>query len=204
MQFTTKTTAMLWGAGGVAWVTNGSLGLDAAAGTGGFYVTEAVWLGVHVLVLGGLVGLDRLGVTGDSRWGKAGLRLAIFGRILFLAAEGVAIAVAEDDIPLFPLAAVTTALGMLAAGGAIIGARRLEGRQRYLPITVGAYPFVFMFPVLAVTGERPDVSITGWGVTFVGVAIALWTAATRELDAPRASRGPRAAVAAQGSAARGQ
>ncbi len=60
-------------------------------------------------------GLDRLGVTGDSRWGKAGLRLAIGGRILFLTAEGVAIAVGKGDIPLFPWAAVTTGLGMLAA-----------------------------------------------------------------------------------------
>ncbi len=179
MRFTAKTTAILWGAGGAGWVANAALGLDAADGTGGFYVTEFVWLPVHALVLGGLLGLDRLGVTGDSRWGKAGLRLAIAGRVVFLAAEGVAIAVGKGDIPLFPLAAVMTALGMLAAGAAIIGARRLTGWQRYLPITVGAYPFIFMFPVLAVTGERPDLSITGWGVTFIGVAAALGTAATR-------------------------
>lgn len=188
MQLTTKTTAVLWGAGGVAWVANGAVGLDAVAGTGGFYVAEAVWIGVHALVLGGLVGLDRLGVTGGSRRGKAGLRLAVLGRIVFLAAEAVAIAVANDEVPLFPLAAVTTGLGMLAAGAAVITARRLRGWQRYLPITVGAYPFIFMFPVLAVTGERPDLAITGWGLTFIGVAVALWTAGTRQLDAPRASR----------------
>ncbi len=196
MRFTAKTTAILWGAGGVGWVANAALGLDAADGTGGFYVTELVWLPVHALVLGGLVGLDRLGVTGDSTWGKAGLRLAIVGRVVFLAAESVAIAVGKDDIPLFPLAAVTTALGMLAAGAAIIGARRLTGWQRYLPLTVGAYPFIFMFPVLAVTGERPDLSITGWGVTFIGVAAALWTAASRGSRAPRALRGQRTGAAA--------
>ena len=179
MEITTRTTAMFWGAGGLAWVANAALDLDAADGTGGFYVSESVWLGVHTLVLGGLVGLDQLGVTGESRWGKAGLRLAIGGRILFLTAEGVAIAVGKGDNPLFPLAAVTTGLGMLAAGGAIIGARRLTGWQRYLPLTVGAYPFVFMFPVLAVTGERPDLAVTGWGLTFVGVAVALWTTATQ-------------------------
>lgn len=185
MQLTTKTTAALWGAGGVAWVANGALGLDAPAGTGGFYLSEAVWIGVHTLVLGGLVGLDRLGVTGDSRWGKAGLRLAIFGRLVFLAAEGVAIAVADDEVPLLPLAAVTTGLGMLAAGAAIIGAERLRGWRRYLPVTVGAYPFIFMFPFFAVTGERPDLGVTGWGLTFVAVAVALWRAATQE---PRPSQ----------------
>jgi hypothetical protein len=91
----------------------------------------------------------------------------------------VAIAVGHDDIALFPLAAVTTALGMLAAGAAMIGAGRLAGWRRYLPVTVGAYPFIFMFPVLAVTGERPDLGITGWGLTFVGVALSLSAAATR-------------------------
>ena len=138
MRLTTKTTAMLWGAGGVGWVANGALGLDAADGTGGFYVTEIAWLPVHALVLGGLVGLDQLGVTGDSKWGKAGLRLALVGRMLFLTAEGVAIAVGKSDIPLFPLAAMTTALGMLAAGATIIGARRMTSLERYLPIAVGA------------------------------------------------------------------
>ena len=101
------------------------------------------------------------------------------GRLLFLTAEGVAIAVGKGDVPLFPFAAVTTGLGMLAAGAATIGARRLTGWQLYLPITVGAYPFIFMFPVLAVTGERPDLGVTGWGLTFVGVAAALWAAAAR-------------------------
>lgn len=180
MEMTTRTTAILWGAGGAAWVANAALGFDAGDGTAGFYVTESVWIAVHALVLGGLVGLDRLGVTGDSWWGKAGLRLAIGGRILFLSAEGVAIAVGRDDIPLFPLAAVITAVGMLAAGRAIIGARRLNGWQRYLPLAVGAYPFVFIFPVFALTANRSDLAVTGWGLTFIGVAVALRAAATRQ------------------------
>lgn len=180
MRITTKTTAMLWGAAGVAWVANGALGLDAADNSGGFYVTESVWLGVHALVLGGLVGLGRLRLTGDSTWGKAGLRLAMFGRVVFLIAEAASIAVGNDDIPLFPLAAVTTALGMLGVGGAIIGARRLTGWQRYLPLAMGAYPFVLMFPVLALTGARPDLTLTGWGLTLVGVAVALWGADTQQ------------------------
>ena len=61
MQLTTKTTAVLWGAGGVAWVANGAVGLDAVAGTGGFYVAEAVWIGVYALVLG-----DSWATTGSA------------------------------------------------------------------------------------------------------------------------------------------
>lgn len=180
MRITAKTTTMLWAAAGVAWVANGALGLDAADNSGGFYVSESVWLGVHTLVLLGLVGLGRLGVIGDSPWGKAGLRLAIVGRILFLSAEAVSIVVGHDDVPLLPLAAVSTALGMLGVGGAVIGAGRLAGWQRYLPLAMGAYPFVLMFPVVALTGERPDLAVTGWGLTLVGVAVASRTAAMQE------------------------
>ena len=180
MRITTKTTAMLWAAAGGAWVANGALGLDAADNSGGFYLTESVWLGVHALVLGGLVGIGRLGLVGDSRWGRAGLRLAIAGRVLFLAAEGASMAVGHDDIPLFPLAAITTALGMLGAGTAIVRARRLTGWSRHLPVAVGVYPFVVMFPLLALTGERPDLALTGWGLTLVGTAVALWVGGTQE------------------------
>lgn len=180
MRITAKTTTMLWAAAGVAWVANGALGLDAADNSGGFYVSESVWLGVHTLVLLGLVGLGRLGVIGDSPWGKAGLRLAIVGRILFLSAEAVSIVVGHDDVPLLPLAAVSTALGMLGVGGAVIGAGRLAGWQRYLPLAMGAYPFVLMFPVVALTGERPDLAVTGWGLTLVGVAVASRAAAMQQ------------------------
>lgn len=180
MRTTAKTTAALWGTAGSAWVANGALGLDAADRTGGFYLSETVWLIVHGLVLAGLVGLGRLGVTGHSRWGKAGLGLAIIGRILFLTAEVVAITQGNDDNPLFPPAALTTVLGMLVTGASIITAHRMKGWQRYLPLTVGAYPLIFMFPILAITGERPDLGLTGWGLTLLGVAIALRTATVQE------------------------
>lgn len=185
MRITAKTTTMLWAAAGVAWVANGALGLGAADNSGGFYVSESVWLGVHTLVLLGLVGLGQLGVTGDSQRGKAGLRLAVVGRILFLAAEAVSIVVGHDDVPLLPLAAATTALGMLGVGGAIVGAGRLTGWQRYLPLVMGAYPLVFIFPLVAVTGERPNLAVTGWGLTLLGVAVALRTATLQQPGANR-------------------
>ena len=145
------------------------------------------------------MGLGRLGVTGDSRWGKAGLRLAIVGRVLFLTAEAVSIVVGNDDVPLLPLAAVTTALGMLGVGGAIIGAGRLTGWQRYLPLAMGAYPFVFMFPLVAVTGERPDLAVTGWGLTLLGVAVASRTAVFQQ-PGPAGRLGTRDRSSVRGSA----
>lgn len=165
--------AAVWGLAGVGWVTNGLLGLDAVDGTRGFYVTEVVWLPVHALVLVGLLGLRRARVIGESSWGRVGLHLAIAGRVVFLAAEVTAIAVGHGELALFPVAAVSTGIGMLMAGVAVVRARRWQGWRRFAPVGMGAYPFIFMFPILAVTGERPNLAVSLWGLTFIGIAAAL-------------------------------
>ncbi|CAN5793134.1 hypothetical protein BH23ACT12_BH23ACT12_19240 [soil metagenome] len=153
--------AAVWGLAGVGWVTNGLLGLDAVDGTRGFYVTEAVWLPVHALVLVGLVGFRRRArVIGESSWGRVGLHLAIAGRVVFLAGEVTAIAVGHDELALFPVAAVSTGIGMLMAGVAVVRARRWQGWRRLAPVAMGAYPFIFMLPILAVTGERPNLAVS--------------------------------------------
>lgn len=83
--------ALLWATAGTAWVANALLGLDAADRSGGFYATEAVWVGVHVVVLFGLLGLWRSDVVGTSRWGRRALALAIAGRAWFTICELAAI-----------------------------------------------------------------------------------------------------------------
>ena len=165
--------AAVWGVAGVGWVTNGLLGLDAVDGTRGFYATEAAWLPVHALVLVGLVGLRHARVIGESPWGRAGLHLAIAGRVVFLAGEVTAILVGHGELALFPVAAVSTGIGMLMAGVAVVRARRWQGWRRLAPVAMGAYPFIFMFPILAVTGERPNLAVSLWGLTFIGIAAAV-------------------------------
>ncbi|MEP6625597.1 MAG: hypothetical protein ABJC79_14215 [Acidimicrobiia bacterium] len=162
-----------WGLAGLGWVTNGLLGLDAADGTTGFYVTEAAWLPVHALVLVGLLGLRRAGVVGESAWGRAGLNLAIAGRVVFLVGEAVAIGLGHDESILFPVAAVSTGIGMLLAGVAVVRAQRWQGWRRLAPLAMGAYPFIFMFPILAVTGARPNLAMSLWGLTFIAIGAAL-------------------------------
>ena len=168
-----RVLAAVWGVAGAAWVTNGLLGLDAGDGTGGFYATEVVWLAVHVLLLVGLVGLQRARVVGESRWGRRGLQLAIAGRVVFLLAEAASIAVGHDELAVFPVAAVSTGIGMLVAGVAVVRARQWQGWRRLAPVAMGAYPFIFMFPILAVTGERPNLAVSLWGLTYAGIAAAL-------------------------------
>jgi hypothetical protein len=169
-----------WMVGGIAWVATGLVGLGATVGTGGFYAAETAWLVVHLLILVGLAGLVRSGAVGELAWGTRGFAVAILGRIIFLVAEVAAIALGRDDLFLFPVAAVLTGVGMIVGGLAVVRAGRWEGPLRFAPLAMGVYPFVAMFPVLAVTGERPDAMLSCWGVLMLAVGLAMTRAtATR-------------------------
>jgi len=169
-----KLTAAAWMIAGVAWVANGFLGLDSVDGTGGFYVSEIAWLFVHALVLVGLVGLVRL-TPRDDVVSRRGFTIAVIGRAVFLVAEVVAIAVTDDEIPLLPLAALLTVVGMIVAGAGVLRSRRWTGWGRFAPLVMGIYPLLAMFPILAVTGDRPNTAVSLWGVTIVLVGVAVLT-----------------------------
>ncbi len=158
------------------WSLNALVGLRAHAGTGGFYAAEVVWLAVHGLVLIGIVGLLRSGATGDLRWGQAGLGLAAIGRILFICFEAASIILASDNLPVFPVAVMSTGVGMLIGGMAVARAGHWSGWTRFAPLVMGAYPFLLIVPVFAATGARPpDVIIAGWGATIAAVGVAMAT-----------------------------
>ncbi len=176
-----------WMVGGIAWVVTGFAGLSATDGTGGFYTTETAYLVVHLLILVGLVGLLRSGATGDLAWGTKGFAVATVGRIIFFLGELAALVVGHDDLFLFPVAAVLTGGGMIAGGLAVVRAGRWEGPLRYAPLAMGLYPFVAMFPVLAITGDRPNALLSCWGLPMIAVGLAM-TRVRRSWDQP--STGP--------------
>ena len=165
--------AVGWIVGGIAWVATGLIGLGAAPETGGFYATETAWLVVHLLILVGLVGLVRSDAVGAQARGTRGFKVAIAGRLVFLVGEVAAIVVGHDDLFLFPVAAVLTGVGMIVGGVAIVRAGQWTGALRFAPLAMGAYPFVAMFPVLAITGERPDTMLACWGLTMIAVGLAM-------------------------------
>lgn len=175
--------ALCWVTAGSVWFVNGLQGLSAAKGSDRFYLTEAVWLPVHTLVAVGLVAL----LTAYGRSGRAvrvGASVALAGRVIFLAGEVVALVTTDDETFLLPLAAVTTAVGMIVAGVGLARSPAWRGWRRYAVLAMGVYPFVAMFPVFAVTGERPNVMVSGWGLTFVAVGLALLASEPRSLAEP--------------------
>lgn len=172
--FSSRNVALAWIAGGAVWSLNGLIGLRAHVGTGGLYAAEVVWLAVHGLVLIGIVGLLRSGATGDLRWGQAGLGLAAIARILFICLEVASIILGTDNLPVFPVAVISTGVGMLIGGMAVARAGHWSGWARIAPLAMGAYPFLFIVPIFAATGARPpDVIIAGWGVAIAAVGFAM-------------------------------
>jgi hypothetical protein len=159
--------------GGTVWVINGLTGLDDPVGSPGFYVAEAVWIPVHLMVLLGLIGLISSHVVGDLRWGRAAFIVAAVARAIFVVAEIAAILIADDQIFLFPVSAVLTGVSMIVGGVAVVRARRWRGWGRFAPLAVGIYPFVAMFPILAITGSRPNLGVSLWGLTIIAVGLAM-------------------------------
>ncbi len=162
-------------AGGGAWVVNGLIGLSAPNGSARFYVCEAVWLVVHPLIGAGLVALLRSDTFDGLDWGRIGLRIAIVGRVTFFVGEIIAIAVANDEIAALPLAAVLTTVGMTIAGVCVARSRSWRGWARITPLAMGLYPPVAMFPLLAITGKRPNGAVSAWGLTTIALGVAMLT-----------------------------
>jgi hypothetical protein len=125
------------------------------------------------VVLAGLVGLWRSEVAGRATWGRRALALAIAGRVWFIICELAAIAIGHDELPIFPIAVLSTAVGMATAGIAAMRARRWRGWRPATIAAMGAYPLLVIAPTYAATGERPpNPIIAGWGLTLLGIGAA--------------------------------
>lgn len=159
--------------GGVAWLVVGlaSVGVDLGD-RAVFTAVEVVWIVVHVLLLVGLLGLYWSGAAA-GRLGQIGIGGAVLGRLVFLAAEVHALARGDDETPLLPAAAVLTAVSMVLAGVAVVRSGRWAGWRRLVPLAVGVYPFVLMFPFVAISPEPNLLTLAGWGVLWALLGLAL-------------------------------
>lgn len=158
--------------GGLVWTLTALVGLGAADGSSGFYVAEASFIAVHVLVLTGLVALAQSSAA-MQRWARRGLWLAVVGRVLFVVAEAAAIIVGKDELPVFPPAVAMTGVGMVVGGIGIARTARWAGWRRWTPLAMGVYPFLAIIPLFAVTGDRPDAAVAGWGLVQAAVGLAM-------------------------------
>jgi len=150
-----------------------------------FAISEVLWIGIHVLLLIGVVGLALLGVV-PGWFGGVGLGIALLGRVDLVLAEIHSLSIGDDTSFLLPLGALITAVGMTLVGIAVLRARRWRGWQRFMPLLVGVYPFVTMFPFIFITEEPSMLAITGWGLPWLLLGCAIWSS-VRERRTPQAA-----------------
>lgn len=159
--------------GGVGWLAVGLASTGVDLGDRAVLNTvEAAWLVVHLLILAGLLVLYSSKAAAGVL-GHLGIGGAVLGRLTFLAAEVQLLVQGNDETPLLPVAALLTAVGMVLAGIAVARSDRWDGWRRRAPLAVGVYPFLVMFPFVAVTPEPNFVAIAGWGILWALLGIAL-------------------------------
>ena len=154
-------TGTAWIAGGSVWLVAGLLHAD----NGWRFDTSAVlWLLADLLIAAGIVGLFVLRPHGQNRIGTAALVLTLLARVAFAGGEIASIIEGNDEGPLIPLGALLTAVAMTAYGIIVLREHQVGGPGRWSFLVMGIYPFIAMFPILAITGEPSYVLIAGWGL----------------------------------------
>ena len=156
---------------GLAWISGGLLWLIAGLVHHGSY--EAIWLPADILLLLGLIGLWTLRLHGSARAGRIGLAIAVTGRGVLIAAEVVSIVQGSDENALLPLGALSSAIGLTIYGVSVLRQPAVGGALRFMPLIVGVYPFLTMFPiVIARSGDPSDVAISIWGAPMAALGLA--------------------------------
>jgi hypothetical protein len=98
-----------------------------------FAISEVFWIGIHLLLLIGVVGLALSGVA-PGWFGGIALGIALLGRVDFVLAEIHSLSIGDDTSFLLPLGALITAVGMTLVGIAVLRANRWGGWQRFMPL----------------------------------------------------------------------
>jgi len=138
-----------------------------------------LWFAVqHVGLMLGLAALLAEGALGQARYGRWGLGVALAGLALLTVAELWAIPLADAIIGSSQLAALDATYGiastlagggMIAAGIAAVRAGRWQGWARFVPLALGIYVFLPMFPAMMSSFIAARLAITGWMLLFAAL-----------------------------------
>ncbi|RDC66242.1 hypothetical protein [Adhaeribacter pallidiroseus] len=156
------------------------------------YLTEfVVWSSYppsHSLnaILGGLWTLGQIGIllilsylyrwkiASGSKWKALGVSIAAAGAISYSINYFFGYWLHMNTKMFLPLGALLSGIGMVVTGIQVLVGKRWPGFKGTLPLFVGLYPFLVMFPLLVITGHPDLVAIMGWGVPwlFLGIGMA--------------------------------
>lgn len=188
MDFPTTVTAMdnsrLRVTSAIAWIAGGGLWTLAGLVAGGSM--EVLWIPADLLLFFALITTARLGLHERTKTGRAGLLIAVVGRVIFVLAEVLSVIQDKEQNALLPAAALLSAIGITLYGVGVLRAHRWSGHGRFIPLVAGLYPFAVMFPiVVASRGNPSETAIAFWGLPLAAVGAALWLNSSRPLRAGR-------------------
>lgn len=151
----------------------------------GFVLIQCWFVVQHLGLAVGLVGLRRSAAVGGRR---VGVTAAIVGMGILTATELAAIGAARSTYPgpgtdlldaLYGISSVAIGIGLVGAGIAVLRTDIWRGWRRWLPLALGVYVFVPMFPAmfggfvtarLAISGWMLLFALLGWALTREGLA----------------------------------
>jgi hypothetical protein len=174
-----RTAIALGGFGAVLQVLGGLLETydRVPAGEPGFVARTTVIGAAYLLLVATVLALARSRAAGHSAVARYALVVAAAGWALSAVAQLVLrVDVDLAEQVLFPIATVAIGTGMAAAGVAVLRTRRWRGWRRWVPLACGAYPFAIIFPAFAAAGEPNFLVLSGWGLSWLILTAALWSA----------------------------
>lgn len=147
------------------------------------YAVAQSWFAVqHLGLLAGPLALARLAWSTSSRVTRGGLVLGMVGMVGLTACELFAITAADDLVGSSAASAVDNSygapmiaigLGLVVAGVGLARHPVLAGAGRWLPLAIGAYVFVPMFPAVFGPHVLGRLAIGGWMLVFATLGLAL-------------------------------
>ena len=143
------------------------------------FVAIQLWFVVqHLGLMAGIQGLWMAGWTGRGRAASAGIVLTQGGLGLLTITELYAVRAAESAYPgphtgtldaLYGTSCTAAGVGLVLLGIATLRAGRAPGAGRWLPLALGIWVFVPMFPALMAGHVPARLAIVGWMLLFAAL-----------------------------------
>ena len=144
----------------------------------GFTIAQLTFAVQHLMLVVGVVALARSAWTRRSRLAVIGFWIAVVGLLLLTAMEVLSLSAAnaatvssEADLvnSLYGVPTILCGVGLLIGGIGFARASGFVGWRRWLPLVLGAYVFVPLFPAIFAPFVWGRIAIGMWMLLFAGL-----------------------------------
>ncbi len=141
-----------------------------------YYINQAMFFVAMAGWVTGIFGLTWTRAAGDGWFGRITIGLFAFGWIVLLVALPLGVITGNNNLLLFPIGGLTSMLGGLLAGVAVVVARRWHGWRRFSVLFYGLFYFlVLMLPLMVANREPTPFTEVLWGLAWLPMGYALVT-----------------------------